>query len=120
MGRLAAAGLAAVLATVCAGPGLANDFIRIGAIYPLTGSSAQAGRDAQAAIEVGEDIIGRPHNGLDATPLAGQNLPNLGGGQIQVIFADHQENASVAQSQALYLIGQSKVVALIGGGDWPS
>lgn len=120
MRRLAAAGLAAVLATVCAGPGLANDFIRIGAIYPLTGSSAQAGRDAQAAIEVGEDIIGRPHNGLDATPLAGQNLPNLGGGQIQVIFADHQENASVAQSQALYLIGQSKVVALIGGGDWPS
>jgi branched-chain amino acid transport system substrate-binding protein len=121
MRRLAAAGLAVVLATAATGVSHANDFIRIGAIYPLTGPRAQAGLDAKAAIEIGEEIISRPHKGLEATLLgAGRNLPTAGDGQIQVIFADHQENASVAQGQALYLIGQTKVVALIGGGGWPS
>jgi branched-chain amino acid transport system substrate-binding protein len=117
--RRLAAGLAIALAIT--GAARANDFVRIGAIYPLSGPLAQAGRDAQAAIEVGEDIVSRPHQGLEGIPLgAGQGLPNLGNDQIQVIVTDHQENASVAQAQALYLIGQTKVVALIGGGGWPS
>jgi branched-chain amino acid transport system substrate-binding protein len=119
--RLFAAGLALGLAIAGAGTARANDFVRIGAVYSFTGAAKQASLDAEAAIGIAADIVNRPHKGLEGLPLgAGEGLPNLGNDQIQPIVVDHQENASVAQSQVLRLIGQDRVVALIGGGSWPS
>jgi len=93
----------------------ADDTIRIGAIYPLTGVSASAGNNAKAAIEVGEDIVNSPHPGLETLPLGGgKGLSNLQGAKIDVIFADHLGNPSVGQSQTLRLITRDKVIAMIG------
>jgi branched-chain amino acid transport system substrate-binding protein len=119
--RLFAASLALGLAIAGAGTARANDFVRIGAVYSFTGAAKQASVDAEAAIGIAADIVNRPHKGLEGLPLgAGEGLPNLGNDQIQPIVVDHQDNASVAQSQVLRLIGQDRVVALIGGGSWPS
>ena len=119
--RLFAAGLALGLAIAGAGTARANDFVRIGAVYPFTGAAKKTSLDAEAAIGIAADIVNRPHKGLGGLPLgAGEGLPNLGNGQVQPIVVDHQDNASVAQSQVLRLIGQDRVVALIGGGVWPS
>ena len=89
--------------------------VRIGAIYPLSGNSASAGQASQKAIQVGVDIVNNAHPDLASLPLGpAAGLPNLGGATVQVIFADQQGNPSVAQSDALRLITQDRVNALLG------
>jgi branched-chain amino acid transport system substrate-binding protein len=115
---LAIAGLALAIAIAGTGLGRADDFVRIGVVYSLSGPSKKLGDDTAAAVEIAADIVNKPHKGLEALPLgAGQGLPNLGNNLIQVIAADHQDNPSVAQSQVLRLISQNQVVALISAGE---
>ena len=69
----------------------------------------------KAAIEVAEDIVNNPHPELKALPLAAAaGLPGLGGAPVRSIFADHQGNPAVAQSETLRLITQDHVVAMVG------
>jgi branched-chain amino acid transport system substrate-binding protein len=93
----------------------ADNTVSVGAIYPLAQSS-----DARFAIETVADIVNTPHPGLEKLPLgAGQGLPNLAGAKIAVTVADDLGNPSVAQAQALRLIAQNHVAALIGAGQSP-
>jgi branched-chain amino acid transport system substrate-binding protein len=116
MRLLAAVGLAVGLAISGTTAARANDFVRIGVVYPLTGASAAAGNDAIAAIETAADIIDTAHPGLEALPLgAGRGLPGVDT-LVQVLSADHGDNPSVGQSQARRLITENNVVAMIGGG----
>ncbi len=113
---LARMGLAApALALLPKGGVAADGPVKIGAPYPLTGVAASAGASVKAAIEVAVDIINNPHPDLPRLPLAATaGLPNLGGRKVEVVFADHQGNPAVAQSEALRMITQEKVVALVG------
>ncbi len=89
--------------------------VRIGAPYPLTGGAASAGTAVKQAIEVAVDIINNSHPELPNLPLAAtEGLPGLGGRKVEVVFADHQGNPAIAQSEALRLITQDKVAALSG------
>jgi branched-chain amino acid transport system substrate-binding protein len=109
----------AAAALVLAGCGAvhAEDAVKIGAIYPLTGAAADIGAKTRMAIETAEDIVNNPHQGLEQLPLgAGQGLSGLKGAKIDVIFANDLGNPSVAQSQALRLVAQDRVAALIGAG----
>jgi branched-chain amino acid transport system substrate-binding protein len=109
-------GLAApALAVLPRGLRAADPPVRIGAPYPLTGSAASAGSAVKQAIEVGIDIVNNAHPELPDIPLAKtEGLPGLGGRKVEVLFADHQGNPAIAQSEALRLITQDKVVALVG------
>jgi branched-chain amino acid transport system substrate-binding protein len=103
------------MALAAGGSARAADTVKIGAIFPLSGVSASAGKYAKAAIELGEDIVNTPHAGLESLPLgAGKGLPKLGGAKIDVIFADHQGDPSVGQSETLRLITQDHVAAMLG------
>jgi branched-chain amino acid transport system substrate-binding protein len=110
------AGLAApALSLLPSGLRAADGPVKIGAIYPLTGGAASAGTAVKQAIEVAVDIINNPHPDLAKIPLAPtEGLPGLGGRKVEVIFADHQGNPAVAQSEALRLVTQEKVAALAG------
>src|SRR5205807_1505491 len=56
-----------------------------------------------------------PHPDLAPLPLAATaGLPGLGGRKLEVVFADHQGNPATAQNQAVRLITQEKVVAMVG------
>ena len=89
--------------------------VKIGAIYPLTGNAASAGLHAKAAIEVALDIINNAHSELGDLPLAGNaGLAGLGGARVEVVFADNQGSPATGQNQALRLITEEKVVALVG------
>ncbi|MEJ1975972.1 MAG: ABC transporter substrate-binding protein [Acetobacteraceae bacterium] len=89
--------------------------MKIGAPYPLSGGAASAGAALKDAIQVGMDIINTPHPELDPVPLAaGSGLPGLGGRKIEVLFADHQGNPATAQNEAVRLITQDKVAAMVG------
>ena len=107
--------LGLLLLTAACLPARAEDPVRIGAVFPLTGASASEGTALRAALEVAADIINTPHPGLSALPLgAGAGLPGLGGRKVSLVFADHQGSPATAQSQVLRLITQEKVVAMAG------
>jgi branched-chain amino acid transport system substrate-binding protein len=90
--------------------------VKIGVIYPLSGNSANAGNYSKMAIELGADIVNNGNADLaKIIPLAkGGGLPGLKGAKIQLVFADNQGTPAAGQNQALRLISEEKVVALIG------
>lgn len=92
----------------------AEDVIKIGAIFPLTGPAAATGVKIKYAIEVAQEIINGVYPDVDLDLAKSQGLSNLNGAKIQFIFADHQANPELAMAEAERLIQNEKVVALIG------
>ena len=113
--RTLAAG-AALLTLGIAGGALAQAPVKIGVIYPLSGNSATAGNYSKMALEVGAEVINNGDADLaKIMPLAkGGGLPGLKGAKIQLVFADNQGTPAAGQNQALRLISEEKVAALIG------
>ncbi len=87
--------------------------IPVGAIYPLSGSSAQVGVDAKHAMETAADIVNGNYN-LDLPAGKGGGLAGLGGAKIKLIFADHQADPQKGRAEAERLITQEKVAAIVG------
>jgi branched-chain amino acid transport system substrate-binding protein len=93
----------------------AQQEIKIGVIYPLTGAAASTGAEMKNALELAADVINNGAKGIPNLPFsAGGGLPNLKGAKIKLIFADHQGNPQVGATEAERLISQEKVVALVG------
>ncbi|HXX86270.1 MAG TPA: ABC transporter substrate-binding protein [Casimicrobiaceae bacterium] len=93
----------------------ADNVIRIGAIYPLSGALASTGSELKAAIELAADLINQTHPELKGVAIAtGSGLAHLGGAKIEVVFADSQGKPEIGQAEAERLIDQEHVVALIG------
>ena len=113
--RTIAAG-AALFILGLAGGAAAQQPVKIGVIYPLSGNSASAGNYSKMAIEVAADVINNGNAELaKIMPLAkGGGMPGLNGAKIQLIFADNQGTPAAGQNQALRLISEEKVAALIG------
>jgi branched-chain amino acid transport system substrate-binding protein len=98
------------------GAGAQAAAVKIGVIYPLSGNSASAGNYSKQAVELGAEVINNGNADLaKIMPLAkGGGLSGLGGAKIQTIFADNQGTPAAGQNQALRLISEEKVAALIG------
>ena len=110
-----AAAIAASVSLYAACPAGAAEAVKVGIIWPLTGNAAAAGQASKAAAEVAADIINNAHPELGDLPLAKDaGLPNLGGAKLELIFADHQGNPSLAQQLTTRLITQDKVNVLLG------
>src|SRR4051812_45297180 len=90
----------AMAAALGAGPATAQPKeVVIGALYPLTGSGAQVGLDAKAAMELAQEIINTKSD--LPLPLAGsEGLPHLGGAKIRLVFADHQGDPQKGRAEA--------------------
>jgi branched-chain amino acid transport system substrate-binding protein len=91
----------------------AENDVRIGAIYPLSGPTAATGKDIRQAVELAAEIINGEFD-LNLPFAKSRGLPNLGGQKIYIIFADHQGNPEKAKSEAERLIVKEKVVAMQG------
>ena len=106
---------AAAISVALAGNASAQATVKIGAIFPLSGNAASAGIHAKAAIETAVDIINNAHPELGNFPLAKDaGLTGLGGAKVEVVYADNQGSPATGQNQALRLITEEKVVALVG------
>jgi branched-chain amino acid transport system substrate-binding protein len=93
----------------------AQQEVKIGVIYPLTGPSASVGGELRSALELAADIINNGAPGMPDLPFSqGKGLPNLKGAKIKLVFADHQANPQVGATEAERLITQEHVVALVG------
>lgn len=87
--------------------------VAIGVIYPLSGSSAAIGVDAQHAFNTAADIINKNYD--FALPLAkGEGLSGLGGAKVRLVFADHQADPQKGRAETERLITQEKVCAVVG------
>ncbi len=92
----------------------AQQDVKIGVIYPMSGPIAQAGLDNRHAIELALEIINTTkHKDLNLPLAKTAGLPNLGGAKLSVIFADHQGKPDLGLSEAERLLTQEKVVALL-------
>jgi branched-chain amino acid transport system substrate-binding protein len=89
-----------------------DDNIKVGVLFPLSGNAASAGQQSKAAVELAVEIVNGQHPDIKGMPAVG--LPNLKGGKVEIVLADQQGNPSTGQSQALRLIQQDKVTALLG------
>ncbi len=107
---------AALLALVAVGPASAQQTVKIGAVYPLSGNSASAGNYEKMAIEMGADLVNNGNADLaKVLPLAkGGGLSGLKGAKIQMVFADNQGTPAAGQNQTLRLITEEKVVSILG------
>jgi branched-chain amino acid transport system substrate-binding protein len=94
-------------------PALAQEEIRIGVIYPLTGAAASTGLELKNALELAADMINNGTKGLNLPLTTTGGLPNLKGAKIKLIFGDHQGNPQTGATEAERLISQEKVVALV-------
>jgi branched-chain amino acid transport system substrate-binding protein len=93
----------------------AQQEIKIGVIYPLTGSLAASGAEMRHALELAADIVNNGAKGVTDLPFAaGGGLPNLKGAKIKLVFADHQGNPQVGATEAERLINQEHVTAIVG------
>jgi branched-chain amino acid transport system substrate-binding protein len=112
----------AVVAGACASAlgiaanAFAQDTVKIGVVYPLSGNSASAGNYSKMAIETGADVVNNGNAELaKIMPIAkGGGLPGLKGAKIQLVIADNQGTPAAGQNQTLRLISEEKVAAIIG------
>ncbi|RPJ36201.1 MAG: amino acid ABC transporter substrate-binding protein [Deltaproteobacteria bacterium] len=97
------------------GTGLAEaqDVIRIGSIYPLTGAIASSGLRSKHAVETAIDVINNKYD-FDIPFARTQGIPNLKGAKLQVIWGDSQASPEVGKTEAERLITQEKVPLLLG------
>jgi branched-chain amino acid transport system substrate-binding protein len=109
--KLGAAGLA-TLATRRASA--ASDAeVKIGAIFPLSGPSAQIGVDAKHALETAAEIVNGVYD-LDLPAAKAPGLAGLGGSKLKLVFADHQADPQKGRAEAERLITQDQVCAIVG------
>lgn len=106
---------ALAIAGVMAEPGFAQSPVKIGIIYPLSGVAASVGESVKVGMEVVLDIINNAHPELgDLTLAKNAGLPGLNGAKVEMVFADNQGTPAAGQNQALRLITEEKVHALVG------
>jgi branched-chain amino acid transport system substrate-binding protein len=89
--------------------------VKIGVLYPLSGSLAAIGRDLQRAAEfTAENLVNNKNPNVDMLMAKWGGVPGLGGAKIKLIFADHRGEPDRGADLAKQLILDEKVVGLMG------
>jgi branched-chain amino acid transport system substrate-binding protein len=91
----------------------AEETVRIGAVYPLTGSLGATGSDLKNGVLFAMDIINNQYD-LDLPLASSEGIDLLNGAEIEIVFGDSQGSPSVGSSEVERLINDEKVVALVG------
>lgn len=103
--------------TAAAAPGLhgaaAAEEVVIGALYPMSGPSAQIGVDARHALETAVDLVNAVHD-LDLPMARSAGIERLGGSRIRLVIADHQGDPQKGRAETERLITQDRVCAIVG------
>ena len=90
-----------------------EESIKVGAIYPLTGSLALAGENARNGILFAFDIINNEYD-LDLPFARLKGISSLNNAKLEIVFSDSQGNPEIGKSAAENLIADEEVVAIIG------
>ncbi len=99
---------------ICSTLFAADKEIKIGVLYPLSGSLANIGRDLQRAAEFTEDLVNNKHPEIDMMLTKWGGIPSLGGAKLKLVFADHRGEPDRGADLAKGLIQDEKVAGLMG------
>src|SRR3974377_1251222 len=91
----------------------AQEVIKIGSIYPLTGAIASSGMRSQHSIETALEVINNKYD-LDIPFARTEGIPNMKGAKLQVLWGDSQASPEVGKTEAERLISRENVPLLIG------
>nr|CBH39039.1 hypothetical secreted protein, basic membrane protein family [uncultured archaeon]CBH39351.1 hypothetical secreted protein, containing basic membrane lipoprotein domain [uncultured archaeon] len=115
--RFIGAVLIAILMSSLAGmPGCieeGDESVKVGAIYPLSGSLAATGADVKNGVLFAADIINNEYD-LDLPLARSKGIDSLNGAKVELVFGDSQGYPATGKSEAKRLINEDNVVALIG------
>ncbi|RCV64150.1 membrane lipoprotein, substrate-binding protein [Methanophagales archaeon] len=90
-----------------------EESVKIGAIYPLSGSFAATGADVKNGILLAADIINNEYD-LDLPLARSKGIDSLNGAKVELVFGDSQGYPTTGKSEAERLINDDAVVALLG------
>jgi branched-chain amino acid transport system substrate-binding protein len=93
---------------------VAENVIKIGAIYPLTGGAAAAGRELRAGVELAVELANNVMADVDMSMAKNGGITSMGGAKIEIIFKDHEGNPTLGADLAKTLILDDKVNGLLG------
>lgn len=88
-----------------------HEKIKIGALYPLTGGSASIGQSIRRALDFYVHIVNHQNQLPSCSTI---ELPDLNGNSIELIWADTQSNAMVAEAEVKRLVECEGVSSIIG------
>lgn len=107
-------GILIIIGLIMPGGVLAEKEIKIGAIYPLTGGAAAAGRELRAGAELAAEIANNVMGDISMSMAQNSGIKSLGGAKITLIFKDHEGNPTLGADLAKKLILDDKVDGLLG------
>ncbi|MEX1330571.1 MAG: ABC transporter substrate-binding protein [Desulfobacterales bacterium] len=106
--------LVLVIGMIIPAGALAQKTVKIGAIYPLTGGAAAAGRELRAGVELAVELANNAMADINMTMAKSAGITSLDGAKIEIIFKDHEGNPTLGADLAKKLILDDKVNGLIG------
>jgi branched-chain amino acid transport system substrate-binding protein len=93
--------------------GGAEEKLKVGIVYPLTGALEATGKDLKNGILLAIDTINNEYD-LGLLLARSKGIPSLRGRKIEVVFGDSQGDPDTGASEVEKLITQEKVAAIIG------
>jgi len=88
--------------------------VKVGAIFPLTGSLASTGDEIRAGIQLAEDLINNGAPGVDLDIAKWKGIPSFGNAKLSFVLADHRGDPTRGADLARRLIDDDKVVGILG------
>ena len=107
-------GVVLIVGLIVPAGALAEKEIKIGAIYPLTGGAAAAGRELRAGAELAAEIANKVMADINMSMAKNSGIKSMGGAKITLIFKDHEANPTLGADLAKKLILDDKVDGLMG------
>ena len=107
-------GVVLIIGLIVPAGALAEKEIKIGAIYPLTGGAAAAGRELRAGAELAAEIANKVMADISMSMAKNSGIKSMGGAKIKLIFKDHEANPTLGADLAKKLILDDKVDGLMG------
>jgi branched-chain amino acid transport system substrate-binding protein len=91
--------------------------VRIGVLAPRTGQSQAAGLQALRGAELAAALVNGEERELPLAGVGAAGLAGLGGAKLAIVPADTQSKPAVGAAQAARLVGEERVVGLVGAYD---
>ncbi len=104
----------ALFASIGSTSSSAQEPIKIGAVFDLSGPSATPGNKIKHGIELAQDLINGKYPEVNLPLAKGNGLPRLGHAKVSFVFGDDQSKPQTGATTVERLIGTTKVVALMG------
>ena len=107
-------GLLLIMILIAPAGAMGEKEIKIGAIYPLTGGAAAAGRELRAGAELAAEIANGAMPEISMSMAKNSGIQSMGGAKIKLIFKDHEGNPTLGADLAKKLILDDKVDGILG------